>query len=279
MTTRTAWAALFVWLLASTALADGARLRFLRDGELVSEVDLDEMKKTCQVAAVVIEDPYYKRQKSYLAFSLKQILKLGFGGAPEHLAKKELSFQATDGYSKPAPAARALEDGGYLAFADADRMKGDDPGWEAIDRRGTSPAPFYVVWSKPGQGDANGYPWPYALASIEIVHFEKRYPHVQPSTVAIGSAAWRGFQTFKEQCLSCHSINGEGGKIGPDLNVPKGILEYRPAAQVKQYIRNPEAFRYSNMPAHEGLSEAALDDLLAYFSTMQGLKHDPRKER
>lgn len=266
-------------LLASPAHAASTQLRFLRDGELVRQVDLQELKKSCQIAAVVIDDPYYKRKKSFIAFSLKQVLVLGFGVTAKDLAAEELSFQAADGYVKPSPGARALEDGGYLAFADADRMRADDPGWEPIDRRGTDPAPYYVVWAHAEQSETKGYPWPYSVVSIEIVHFDKKYPDTLPRTAAAGSAAWRGFATFKTHCIACHSINAEGGKIGPDLNVPQSILEYRPAAQVRQYIRDPETFRYSSMPAHRDLSEAALDELIAYFSTMQGLKHDPRKSK
>ena len=71
------------------------------------------------------------------------------------------------------------------------------------------------------------------------------------------------------------AINGEGGKVGPELNVPQSIVEYRPSAQIKAYIRNPEIFRYTTMPAHPGLSDADLDALLAYFQAMQSRKHDP----
>ena len=256
-----------------------AELRFLRDGALVREIGLEELKEKCEVAAVVIDDPYYGKKKSFLAFSLKQVLRLGFGGTGEGLAKQDFLFAALDGYVKPATAARALEDGGYVAFADTERTHGAEPRWEPIDRRGLDPGPFYVVWTKPGQTDANGFPWPFQLYAIEIVHFEKKYPHTLPTTAPAGSAAWKGFATFRAHCISCHAINGEGGKLGPDLNVPQSILEYRPVAQVKAYIRDPETFRHSNMPAHPDLSDAQLDELIAYFSTMKALKHEPAPGR
>ena len=52
-------------------------------------------------------------------------------------------------------------------------------------------------------------------------------------------------------------------------------VEYRPVAQLKEYIRNPAAFRYGNMPAHEYLTPADLDGLVAYFNAMKDRKHDP----
>jgi mono/diheme cytochrome c family protein len=264
-------------LLSAAAHAAGTELRFLRDGQLVKEADLESLKKSCDLAAIVIEDPYYKKTKSFLAFPLKQVLSFGFGEPAASLAKEELFFQALDGYVKPASGERAVEDGGYLAFADADHTRGSDPGWEPIDRRGADPGPYYVVWANPGQTDAKGYPWPFELAAIEIVHFDKKFPHTLPRSAPASSAPWRGFTTFRTRCISCHAINGEGGKIGPDLNVPMSIVEYRPIQQIKAYIRDPETFRHSSMPAHRDLTDAALDELLAYFATMKTLKHDPGK--
>ena len=63
--------------------------------------------------------------------------------------------------------------------------------------------------------------------------------------------------------------------MGPDLNVPLSIVEYRPALQIKAFIREPQSFRYTSMPPHPHLSEAQLDALLAYFRAMKELKRDP----
>ena len=70
-------------------------------------------------------------------------------------------------------------------------------------------------------------------------------------------------------------MNGEGGSVGPDLNVPRSIVEYRPADQIKAYVRNPQSFRYTSMPAHPHLTDADLDALVAYFSHMSEHKRDP----
>ena len=87
----------------------------------------------------------------------------------------------------------------------------------------------------------------------------------------------RGFNTFKKRCLKCHAINQEGGAVGPELNVPQSIIEYRPEAHIKAYISDPATFRYGGMPAHPDLTEAMLDDLIAYFRAMSVRKHDPTR--
>ena len=66
--------------------------------------------------------------------------------------------------------------------------------------------------------------------------------------------------------------------MGPDLNVPRSIVQYRPIPEIRAYIRNPEATRYTSMPAHPGLSDDDLDALIAYFSAMSQRKQDPRKQ-
>ncbi|MGE4607976.1 MAG: cytochrome c, partial [Myxococcota bacterium] len=114
------------------------------------------------------------------------------------------------------------------------------------------------------------------LATIEIAAFETEYPHTLPSASAPDSAARAGFAIFRVECIACHAINGEGGMIGPDLNVPRSIVEYRPADQIKAFIRDPQSFRYTTMPAHPHLGTPELESLIAYFTAMKDLKHDPR---
>jgi hypothetical protein len=63
--------------------------------------------------------------------------------------------------------------------------------------------------------------------------------------------------------------------VGPELNVPKSIIEYRPEDQIREYIRNPATFRYGNMPAHLHFTKDDLDGLLAYFHAMHEHPYDP----
>ncbi len=273
---RTALVALFVTALAtglvvvserreSVRTDPGATLTFRRDGRVVRTLTLGELRAHVPTVTVHAYDPYYAREKTFLALPVDRVVAEGFGADVHGV---DFVLRARDGYAVPFTAAKLLEPGGHVAFADA-----DVPGWEPIGPQRANPAPFYVVWARPEQQSLETHPRPWQLASIEIAPFETTYPHVVPR--GGGADAMRGFAIFRTTCFACHAVNREGGRVGPELNVPQSIVEYRPEAQIRAYVRNPRAFRYGNMPPHPHLSDADLDALVAYFRAMKDQKHDP----
>jgi mono/diheme cytochrome c family protein len=270
---RTALLALALALAAPDA--DPA-LRFTRAGAEPRSVGAAALRAACPVVTVEVDDPYYEKKKRFLAWPLACVLQQGSGALGPDFAQQEVLLRALDGYTRASEGAVLLEPGGHVAFADADRPDG---GFDPIDYRQADPAPFYVIWKGPGERDVVRYPWPYQLAEIEVVRVEDRFPHAVPPGAEAGSAAARGFALFRRSCLQCHAINGDGGRVGPELNVPRSIVEYRPEAQIRAFVRDPQSFRYTQMPANPHLSEADLDALLAYFRHMSAYKFDPKETR
>jgi len=259
-------------LLLAAVGARAATLDILRDGTVVRQLDGAALARDC-ARPIELDDPYYEAHKRFSACPLAAVIEAGFGVPPTSL-EGDVIFRARDGYAKVSTPALIAEEGGFVALRDLDRPDGFTP----FGRGATDPGPFYVVWTKPAQHDTHRYPWPYQLVAIEVTNVRARYPHTVPAGLPEKHLGWRGYEIYRGECMACHSVNGEGGTVGPDLNIPQSIVEYRPEAQLKAYIRNPAEFRYGAMPSHEHLSAADLDALVAYFRAMKDRKHDPRKQ-
>mgnify|MGYP000256278278 CR=1 FL=1 len=238
------------------------------------------LRNICPAQEVEVDDPYHARRMRYRALPLTCVLDAGFAGrgGASSLRNEGLLLRALDGYTRPVSGRELLEPGAFLAYGEPDllRDKAAPSPFSPIDRRQVDPSPFYLVWTGTSRGDPHETPWPYQLATIEIAPFEAAFPKTVPAGLEATDPGWTGYALFQEACASCHSINGQGGKIGPDLNIPRSIIEYRPIPQIRAYVRNPQATRYTSMPAHPHLTETDLDGLIAYFQSMSERKHDSR---
>ncbi len=241
-----------------------ARLAFSKNGKERGTFSLDQLRAQIPEETVSGFDPYYQRPKRWRALPLEPVLRVAF--QDEALKSQEFTLRALDGYTVPISGSRLLEGGAYLAFADADGP------WEPIGAQHASPGPWYLVWKGTDQGELTSHPRPWALASISIEPFETVFPLVVPRSKE--PKVNEGFALFRQQCLKCHAINQQGGRVGPELNVPKNVTEYRDEAFLRAWIRNPFAFRISVMPPSPQLSEDELSALLAYLAAMRDSKID-----
>ena len=268
--------------LASATGSDAGEpsLRIIRAGGTTRRLVLSQLRERCPPEVVAVHDPYHEKPMRYFALSLRCVLDLGFedvGGAEGQRAQG-LLLRALDGYTRPVSGNDLLEPGAYLAFGEPDLMKDSSsrPVFSRIARNRVDPGPFYMVWTGAAQSDPHRHPWPYQLATIEVAPFAEAFPKTVPTGLPSHDPGWAGYALFQRACASCHAINGEGGKVGPDLNIPRSIVEYRPLPQIRAYIRDPQLTRYTSMPAHPDLTESDLDALIAYFQAMSQRKDDPR---
>ncbi len=249
-------------------------LTFKREGTEIGKRSLHELLES--IPPVVVEgfDPYYQSVHRFRAVPIEAVLKAAYQTDETNLRSHHWLLRAADGYTVPVSGEKLLEGGACIAFEDLDKPSG----WDPIGQQKANPGPFYLVWSKPSQSSLDDYPRPWQLATFEIVSFEAAFPHTDPK-VAKDHPAAHGYSVFRTYCIRCHAINREGGRVGPELNVPKSIIEYRPEDQIREYIRNPATFRYGNMPAHLQLTNKDLDGLIAYFHAMHERPYDPDAQK
>ena len=160
-----------------------------------------------------------------------------------------------------------MADNGYLAVKDCD-AKGD---WEEAMQDKFSPA--YLVWDL--AVDDHQHSFPYGVVGIQFVEKKTEYLKALPQTN--DARIKEGFLLFKEKCIKCHTINQEGGTVGPELNFPKSVTEYWKIEQLKLFIKNPADFRLnSKMPvlALDDKQIALIVDYLTFMSAQKSLKNN-----
>ncbi|WP_064609076.1 c-type cytochrome [Photobacterium sp. J15] len=249
-----------IGLLCLATVVNAAKLVFSQDGEVLKTVTLDEMKKQLSTHQVDIYDPQYGKDKRYIGFALHDVMAFAYGNSWESRLTTDVNFIALDGYQALSTMDKLMEQGGYIVFRDV-----DTPEWEQIGHNQSNPGPFYLVWKGDKQTPKQAYPWPYQLAAINTVEFQNRYPAVYPTGVKKNSNVFNGFKIFKARCLKCHALDQLGGKVGPDLNAPMNILAYRDSEILREYIRQPSKFRYTQMPDHTDLSSEQVERILEYL--------------
>lgn len=264
------WTFCLSLLLAPAVQAlDEPTLQFSVADQALDTLDLTQLRSRIKEHDIELFDPHYGKTKHFRAFALADVMDAGFGARWRGDEYTEVVFKALDGYLAVSARDKLTEQGGYLAFADLDVATG----WENMDKKHTNPAPFYILWLGKEQTTANAYPWPWQLAAISIQRFQDQYPAVYPTGTAKDSPVMRGYRLFKDRCVRCHAMGGQGGMIGPDLNAPMSVVEYRSPMMIREFIRHPSRYRHTYMPDHEDLSDHDLDDLLDYF------RHQARADR
>jgi mono/diheme cytochrome c family protein len=249
-------------------------------GSIERTIGNAQMLRELHPASVEIDDPVYGKRKRYAGYWLMDVFRL----AGVQIEPGDVwTFQALDGYEARISAADALASKvrPFLAIRDLDASSG----WERL-RQGKawiSPGPFYLVWQEAAGGSATGLnkspklPWPYQLVSVRFRNRDEAQRKLFPGDSSTGASVARGFTVFQQDCLACHSLNLEGGTLGPELNVPRNIMQYRERSYLREFIGNPSSFRArSKMPAFkDSIPANSMDDLFSYLEWIGGHQIQP----
>lgn len=258
--------ALAILLISASLMAQSANPVLTVDsGRGSQSLSLDDLRERLETRQIEVVNPDLGRAVSYLSFSLADVLKLMDASDAE-----DLVFHCLDGYQSTTAAANVAKLDLRLAYGE-DGIPGQ---WSLIPtgKTMTDPAPFIVVSAN--SSDSKVFSWPFQMNRIEAVSFASKFPLVLPTGVPANSAVARGFGIFREQCLKCHSVNLQGGEIGPELNIPQNITEYRSTRFLRQWLHDPNQFRArARMPPTE-LTPEEIDEVIAYLRHMARHKQE-----
>ena len=230
---------LLATLVALDASAQVASLRFALHGEVQAARSLDELVRVVAPVEARVHEPYEAGPAVFEGLPFAAVLDAVYG--PSWRAEEEILFTCSDGYQPTLPVERVLAHRAWLAFRRLDRAGFTISKFESGEQREIDVAPFYLVWDSLANeavridGD---YGWPYQLVGIDLIRVADRFPKMVPPAPS-SDAVGRGFTAFRMYCSRCHAINGEGGRIGPDLNAPVNPTEHRERAWVEAWIDDP----------------------------------------
>ncbi|MBL7817913.1 MAG: cytochrome c [Saprospiraceae bacterium] len=200
-----------------------------------------------------------KKAKIYLGVNSHKIFSSLIRELNIDSSKYDVTFFCKDGYSPTVSLLQLLERNGYIVTKDVEAKDV----WEEDIKAKFAPA--YLVWDIPKNDHKHAFP--YGIVQLQFIEKATEYSLAKPRTTA--KEPIEGFALFKDKCIKCHSINQEGGIMGPELNYPKNITEYWQLEQIKLFIKNPSSFRANTkMPQLTELTDAQIDLIFKYLQFM-----------
>jgi cytochrome c2 len=133
--------------------------------------------------------------------------------------------------------------------------------------------PFYPIFVPNEQLSAeNSWNPPFCVSKVVFAKTQTDRSKSRPKGLPEEHPAMRGSKLFEQRCSVCHSINGIGGAVGPELNRPLSVVEYWDESALRQLMKDPSKVRdNSKMPPFH-LKDPMIDDILAYLTWMASEK-------
>ncbi len=204
-----------------------------------------------------------KKQKNYLGVNTRKIFKIFIENFKIQSSEYDIRFYCKDGYSPTIPLYQLLEGNGYFVVKELNSSN-----QTAKDLKAEF-SPVYLVWDVPL--DDHFHSFPYGIKHFQFIKKDHQYAKAIP--ISNSKDIIQGFMLFKDNCIKCHSVNLEGGTMGPELNIPMNITEYWKIEQLKRFIKAPSLFREnSKMPQLDNLNNEQLDLLIKYLQFMSNQK-------
>ncbi len=269
------------WTAASAALAlalalpargDDRAIAFRRHGEPVATRDLAALEQITRPERLRVFEPYEQREIEFSALRFERVLDALYGA--EWRVEDELLFTCRDGYQPTVPVARVLAHAAWLAFERVGSPAFTIRKRESGRVQDVSLAPFYLIWENlddtqvRSEGD---YGWPYQLVGVELIRSRDRFPRMAPPASS-PPKVHEGFAAFRVHCSRCHPVNGEGGKIGPELNATAGPAGRRDPAWLRDWIDDPSRIapnaRMERLNPALPNREAVIASIIAYLQAM-----------
>ncbi|MEI8026668.1 MAG: hypothetical protein WCI18_09995 [Pseudomonadota bacterium] len=257
-----------LFLAVISSLAWGEKITFKRGGKEVKSLDTTELAQ--HAVPTKVFEHLSETEVTYQAVPFRELLESVYG-AHWGEAGEELLFTCVDGYQPSLPLSIFKSNKSFLALS----KPGEDfKATTTKDKKSISLGPTYLIWENLKNLEIRekaGSIWPYQVIAVDLIkfkdHFGKMAPHEKASPLAS-----EGFLIFREKCMSCHKMNGEGAPTGIDLNRPVPKIQMYSPKSFEKWIMEPKTLRpETSMPglmATDPKAAKHIKPLLKYLESM-----------
>lgn len=255
------------------------RIEFRKDGQTIQTFSVDGLVAIASPVPLKVFEAHEKKERVYRAIPVRPVFERIFGKNWEKA--RQIVFTSIDGYQPSVPVEKFLAHNAYFAFAHEDGSP-----FVMINKLQNNEkvplGPLYLVWDNIGSKallESGASDMPYQIKTVGL-RSEDPFAALAPPDSS-SEDILRGFDHFRKYCVSCHTINGEGGGKAPELNYPMSVTEYIKPEYLKRWIEQPQTIRYNTkMPAlgHEIPDrDRVTDEIIAYLKMMSIRKWAPPK--
>jgi mono/diheme cytochrome c family protein len=262
---------------AGAASNDPATIEFKRGDKVVKVLSLEAMRGIAPAVSLKIFEPHENRERIYQALPARPVLDHVFGKEWEQA--REIVFTSIDGFQPSIPVKKFLAHSAYFAFASPDNAPFTTTN-PVQNNEVVQLGPLYLVWDNLNSkellasGDSD---FPYQVMRITVTS-DAPFPNILPPANA-SEEVKRGYTHFRQYCVSCHTINGEGGGKAPELNYPASVVEYIKPEYLRRWILSPQSIRYNarmpGLPRGIPNAEQVTGELVSYLKVMSIMKREP----
>jgi len=263
-------------VFAGDVFADNSpTLTFRKNDVIVKIINVKEIRNnTSEVVSVTVDNPTDSKIHIYEGISLTALLDQVFGEGWKMF--DALKFTCQDGYQPIIPTSSIIAN--YALIAIAEKGQSEFNTLKRNNGETINPGPFFLVWESIKNKGAKTDPWlswPWQITSIELTSFVREFPHSAPPNPAT-DLTQKGLLAFRQHCIKCHSINGDGGNVGPELNYPVNVTEYWKEEWLARFIADPKSIRPNSkmIPFYRDVDnrQAIITSIMAYLKVMANKK-------
>ena len=261
---------ILVLLFIGNALYANSSIFFRNRGENVATLKQEQLLQKVKSQKITIFEPHEEKKVQYRVISMRKLLDDVYGESWKKA--EEILFTCSDGYQPTIPVSKFKKYDAYLAYG---RVDSKFEVFYKLKNTTVALGPYYLVWDNQKNKDlrkTGDVGFPFQIVGMDLVRIADRFPKLAPPAKHSKSVA-RGFIAFRKYCMTCHTINGSGGKIGPELNEPVSVTLYFKERWLKRWIDNPLSIRKgSKMPGiPEGIPnrKQTIEDIIEYLKAMR----------